>query len=205
MGLTDKMKVINLNLFCKYKRKLFVCGVIIFLIYIYSKITIYPTFDNQDCLIQNVRFNIYSNSLSYGLYIRSRKNSKKRLKEGQIISCQLRKEIEEEGFKKGYLIKNIKRQRMPVIKKIIAIEGQRVLIQNSTVMIDGEKIDYVVQKYDRKGREIKLFYDKKQWILEEGEYWVMSDNKKWGWDSRYWGPVRKECVYEPWIVWGKKE
>ena len=76
------------------------------------------------------------------------------------------------------------------IKRIIGLPGETVEIKDRTVYINGEalKEDYISEdNWIKKGQEGK-------WIIPEGQYFMMGDNKDDSTDSRAWGPIEKKDI-----------
>lgn len=74
-----------------------------------------------------------------------------------------------------------------IVKRVIAVEGDSVLIDNGKVIVNGKELteDYV--KY-------KSSLDYVDVIVGQGECYVLGDNRSNSLDSRYFGTIAKEDI-----------
>ena len=74
------------------------------------------------------------------------------------------------------------------IKRIIGLPGETVAVTDNEIEINGEKLNegYINVKNGMMGRN--------NFILKDGEYFVMGDNRLQSFDSRSWGPLSKEEI-----------
>jgi len=79
-------------------------------------------------------------------------------------------------------------QQDKYIKRIIGLPGEKVVIKNNKVFINGRAL---YEGYLSKGEKTKGQVDVR---LEEGEYFVMGDNRDQSNDSRVWGPLPRERI-----------
>jgi len=95
-----------------------------------------------------------------------------------------------------------------LIKRVIATSGQTVDIHDGKVWIDGEELDepYIHDVSSQPGT-VKLPV-----TLEDGELWMMGDNRPESHDSRYFGPqpvsaVKARAIWTHWPLkrFGKLE
>ena len=76
------------------------------------------------------------------------------------------------------------------IKRVIGLPGETVEIKDRTVYINGEalKEDYISEdNWIKNGQEGK-------WIIPEGQYFMMGDNRDDSTDSRAWGTIEKKDI-----------
>jgi signal peptidase I len=76
------------------------------------------------------------------------------------------------------------------IKRVIALPGDSLRIDDGRVYVDGKRIDesYVPKRY-RDGRSMPEI------IVPQGEYFVMGDHRSISSDSRDFGPVDRDLIY----------
>jgi len=148
-----------------------------------------------------IYFNLYSDSLPYGLYIRTKENPDR----GSYVAACLTKEIAKVGLERGYLPKGrCDTGIRPVLKKVVGVDGDTITIIKQSIFVNGKIVsDSTILKNDSAGRPLKRFYaDKTYLYLRKNDYWLMSNYRPNSWDSRYWGIVDIEFVLKPLWVWG---
>lgn len=76
-----------------------------------------------------------------------------------------------------------------LIKRVIGVPGDKVIIKDSKVYVNGDLIEEPYIK--------DVEFDSGQYsdtILDEGVYYVMGDNRNDSFDSRYFGTVSEEQI-----------
>jgi len=90
--------------------------------------------------------------------------------------------------------------RKTAVKRVIATPGDRLVIENGIVYLNGNAIneDYIKHSHTLGSVDI---------TLGEGEYFIMGDNREESYDSRAFGLVRKSDisgkVFFRWFPFGK--
>lgn len=92
-------------------------------------------------------------------------------------------------------------KRMPFIKKVVGLPGDRITCVDGYVFVNGEKIpDSQIYSKNRMGLDLVKFVFPV--VLKNGELWLSSEHPK-GLDSRYLGTVKIEMYRRavPLITW----
>lgn len=97
------------------------------------------------------------------------------------------------------------------VKRVIALPGETISIRDREIFIDGEVLGepYVTHRDPNvipaapnlpepyRSRDQMADY-----LVPEGSYFVMGDNRDDSYDSRYWGPVKRELIKgRPFIIY----
>ena len=111
------------------------------------------------------------------------------------------------------------------IKRVIGLPGDRVRYQNKTLYINGVEQTQVFQQEVRDFRPRQLEFEEtfgdrphaiyrnlyndprvQEWVVPEGHYFMMGDNRDQSNDSRFWGFVPDENVVgRAFAVWMHKD
>ena len=148
----------------------------------------------------SIYFNIFTHSLPYGIYIRVKGIPQK----GEYAASCLTEEIARYGISRGYLAKgNCDTGSVLVLKTIEGLPGDHFIVENGVLKINRKK--YLIKDKDSIGRDLKVFYQQKEGVLNKDEYILVSDFAQNSWDSRYWGPVAVRFLLKPlWIFESEK-
>lgn len=84
----------------------------------------------------------------------------------------------------------IESKKISLIKRIIAMPGENVKIENGEIYINGEKLDEPYLHDDVKTDSLNLT----EFIVPEGSYFVLGDNRSASSDSRIFGCIPKEKI-----------
>lgn len=74
------------------------------------------------------------------------------------------------------------------IKRVIGLPGEQILISDSKVFVDGQRIDETYLPGNI------AMSDTPPFELGESEFFVMGDNRQSSFDSRNWGPLEKNQI-----------
>jgi len=144
---------------------------------------------------RTIYFNVFTHSLPYGIYIKV-KGAPQR--DDYAASC-LTPQIAGYGIARRYLAPGgCGTGTVLVLKLIKGIPGDHYMVKDRFLELNGHS--YIIINNDSSGRQLKVFYKKKQGVLGQGKYILLSDFVKNSWDSRYWGPVGIQFLLKPlWI------
>jgi conjugative transfer signal peptidase TraF len=134
-----------------------------------------------------------SNSVPRGWYRIGLSDS---LHVGRIVLTRLPANAAALAAQRGYLP-----ERIPLLKRIGAMEPQQVCIEGRTVSIDGVAVATAL-KTDRRGRLLPVWQQCR--TLRDGELFLLSPTPA-SFDSRYFGPVAVSSVIgsaQPLWTWG---
>jgi conjugative transfer signal peptidase TraF len=128
-----------------------------------------------------------SGSMPVGVYYTFTDDSP--VKKGDTVTVILPDNIQAFGVKRGFL-KNMKTM---LLKEIIAVPGDNVKLTEKELTVNGKRYLAPVHKYDSLHRKIE--HIKESAYIETDGYWLYgSGNPDDSWDSRYFGPVKKENI-----------
>ena len=78
------------------------------------------------------------------------------------------------------------------VKRVVGLPGETVAMLNGELFINGAKIPDPHANYDPQFRSADHSFP--AFILKEGQYFMMGDNRDHSSDSRYWGPVDQSLL-----------
>lgn len=141
----------------------------------------------------------YSGSMPYGLY-KAKKVSSEKLKKGMDVLVCLPDQAINEGFKQGYLHKDKRcaNGAEPLIKKIIAVNGDVVIASDNTIVVTSHDVSQryfaPMQTNSLSGKRVKSWLKKKTFLLKNHVWVYGAYHSDYSWDSRYFGPIQNDYV-----------
>ncbi|MHC5156607.1 MAG: signal peptidase I, partial [Planctomycetota bacterium] len=95
---------------------------------------------------------------------------------------------------------NEKRAKVPYVKRVVAISGQKVCITDEgRLLVDGQEVSYdnIYYEIDYENSpslKHKTFLYDGNYIVPEDSYFVVGDNFTNSFDSRHFGPLKKQQI-----------
>ncbi len=83
------------------------------------------------------------------------------------------------------------------IKRVMGLPGERVAIKDKQVYINGEKVfdKFAIHKDDEcLSAKVSPRDQMADLLLSNQSYFLLGDNRDFSYDSRFWGPVKKEMI-----------
>lgn len=105
---------------------------------------------------------------------------------GDMVIARLPRDAMNLAASRGYLP-----QRVPVLKRIAAMSGQRVCVQQGVVTVDGNAVTRVLAR-DFKDRALDAWKGCRD--LVGGELFLLNTGHPASFDSRYFGPIDASFV-----------
>lgn len=81
---------------------------------------------------------------------------------------------------------------MPLLKRIVAVEGQVVALDSAGVLVDGRWIQAPAPTADHQGRPL-VPRPPGRYSLSPDQLWLATSNPR-SFDSRYFGPIHRDAV-----------
>jgi conjugative transfer signal peptidase TraF len=96
---------------------------------------------------------------------------------------------------RGYLFGSLDRSGVvPILKRVVAVHGDFVEVARAVRVNGIELANSVVQSEDSAGRPMPVVSGG---VVPDGQVWLMSDENRRSFDSRYFGPVPAELIRGP--------
>jgi signal peptidase I len=94
------------------------------------------------------------------------------------------------------------KERKNFVKRVVALPGERVKINDGHICINGERITSPPAVADREYTKVGTFGTVGEVRVPDGEVYVLGDNSRSSRDSRFWGYVPVEDVKGPAVaIW----
>lgn len=86
------------------------------------------------------------------------------------------------------------------IKRIVGLPGERIKITNGDVFINGQKIEEDYLEKSTISYSGSFLRSGEEFLISQGEYFVLGDNRPHSSDSREWGTiVREDIIGRAWF------
>lgn len=108
------------------------------------------------------------------------------LQPGTLVFARLPAAAVAFADERGYLPRHL-----PILKRVGAIEGQRVCVENGLIRIEGRTVAIALL---RDGRGRPLVHWRGCRALAHGEVFLFATRSQASFDSRYFGPVQREAI-----------
>lgn len=94
-------------------------------------------------------------------------------------------------------------QRMRYVKRLIAVGGQTVQIVDGAILVDGKKLEGAAFSRYYYSNDARFRFGVERTVVPQGTYFVLGDNSRDSFDSRFWGFVDdKDIIGVPYLrVW----
>lgn len=88
------------------------------------------------------------------------------------------------------------------IKRVIALPGERVMINEGRVYINGQLLNETYLPNDLYTNPGSFLNEGQEYLVPEDGYMVFGDNRANSSDSRYWGPITKKSMSgRAWVIY----
>jgi signal peptidase I len=88
------------------------------------------------------------------------------------------------------------------IKRVIALPGEKIVIEDGKVYLNGELLNEPYISESIRTANGAFLSEGVEFVIPEGEYFVLGDNRPHSSDSRAWGPVKKKAISgRAWVVY----
>lgn len=128
------------------------------------------------------------------------------IQRGDLVTFCLHEKDEALAIERHYLIHGSRCQLSePLIKKVIAVPGDRVVLTADFIAVNGRVLHYKTLDKDSHGRPLTAYPAGN--YVNTNDYWVIGTGSDKSWDSRYFGPIQKKDILwkiRPVLVYSEK-
>ncbi|WP_419785629.1 signal peptidase I [Pseudodesulfovibrio sp.] len=79
------------------------------------------------------------------------------------------------------------------IKRVIGLPGETIEVKDKVVYIDGKALDEPYVHHTKAG-SMPVRDNFGPYVIPQGQYFMMGDNREGSYDSRWWGTVKREKI-----------
>ena len=88
------------------------------------------------------------------------------------------------------------------IKRVIGLPGERIMLKDGHVYINDKLLPESYIAGDVLTMGGPFLGENKQYLIPDGQYFVLGDNRQNSSDSRFWGPITKKMMSgRSWVVY----
>jgi len=88
------------------------------------------------------------------------------------------------------------------IKRVIALPGEKIMIRGGHVFINGKELREEYLPSDTITGGGSFLQEGREYLVPDGQYFVLGDNRPNSSDSRYWGPITKKAMSgRAWVIY----
>lgn len=129
-----------------------------------------------------------TDSMPKGIYLKQYGN----IKRNDIVLVCLDSKSERLGLSRHYILPGMAcGKSSPLVKEVLAIPEDNVSFNSRGLAINSSFYLLSITSYDSENRKLPIFpYGQ----YHTAGYWLIGTHASNSWDSRYWGPVKREQI-----------